>query len=108
LRASIVSDSGYFSGTQSHAADPVTRVNHFGEMNKTIPDPNPPVMPQSLQSRTLFPGITKAARDLEISRAHLFAVLVGERRSGRTLRRWDAWLKLNPDYASLQRKTPEA
>ena len=78
-------------------------------MNETIPDPNPPVMPQSLQKRTVFPGITKAARDLEISRAHLSAVLVGERKSGRTLRRWDAWLKLNPDYAALQRdRTKEA
>ena len=66
-------------------------------------------MPQSLQKRTVFPGITKAARDLQISRAHLSAVLVGERQSGRTLRRWDAWLKLNPDYAALQRsRTKEA
>lgn len=98
-----MSDSSYFSGTQSHAADPVTSTNHFGNMNETIPDPNPPVMPQSLQKRTAYPGITKAARELEISRAHLFAVLEGERKSGRTLRRWDAWLKLNPDYAALQR-----
>jgi hypothetical protein len=72
-------------------------------MSQAIPDPNPPVMPQSLQKRTAFPGITKAARDLEISRAHLFACLIGERKSGRTLRRWDAWLKLNPNYAALQR-----
>ncbi len=81
----------------------MTSANHFGNMNETIPDPNPPVMPQSLQKRTVFPGITKAARDLQISRAHLSACLMGERKSGRTLRRWDAWLKLNPDYAALQR-----
>ena len=72
-------------------------------MNETIPDPKPPITPQSVQARTVFPGITKAARDLQISRAHLYAVLVGERKSGRTLRRWGAWLKLNPDYAGLQR-----
>jgi hypothetical protein len=77
-------------------------------MNDTIPDPNPPVMPQSLQERTAFPGITKAARDLEISRAHLFAVLSGERKSARTLRRWAAWLELNPDYAAIQRRSPNA
>lgn len=77
-------------------------------MKNTIPDPNPePVTPQSIQKRTTFPGITKAARDLEISRAHLFAVLAGTRKSGRTLRRWDAWLKLNPDYAALQRTATE-
>ena len=75
-------------------------------MNETIPDPNPPVMPQSLQKRTAYPGITKAASDLEISRSHLFEVLEGKRTSGRTLRRWAAWLKLNPEYAALQRIQP--
>jgi hypothetical protein len=77
-------------------------------MNKTIPDPSPEIFPQSLQKRVAFPGITKAARDLEISRAHLFAVLIGERKSGRTLRRWGAWLKLNPDYAALQRAAEQS
>ena len=73
-------------------------------MNETIPDPNPePIFPQSLQARVTFPGITKAARDLQLSRAHLFAVISGERRSGRTMRRWSAWLEKNPDYAKIQR-----
>ena len=98
-----MSDELYFSGTQSPATDPETSTKPY-VMNETIPDPNPPVTPQSLQERTVFPGITKAARDLKISRAHLFAVLVGARESGRTQRRWNAWLKLNPDYAALQRK----
>ena len=73
-------------------------------MKGTIPDPNPEtVFPQSLQARVTFPGITKAARDLQISRAHLFAVLNGERASRRTIRRWGSWLEKNPDYAALQR-----
>lgn len=76
-------------------------------MNETIPDPNPSVMPQSLLKRAKFPGITKAARDLQISRGHLSAVLAGERKSGRTLRRWGAWLMLNPQYAALQKNPPK-
>lgn len=76
-------------------------------MKHAIPDPSPEtVTSQSLRSNVAFPGITKAARDLEISRAHLFAVLNGHRQSGRTIRRWNAWLKLNPDYAELQRNEP--
>jgi hypothetical protein len=77
-------------------------------MNQAIPDPSPDaVFPQSLQKRVAFPGITKAARDLSISRAHLFAVLTGERSSRRTLRRWNAWLEKNPDYAGMQRRNPQ-
>jgi hypothetical protein len=77
-------------------------------MNHSIPDPSPdPISPQSLQSRVAFPGITKAARELELSRAHLFAVLVGERKSRRTLRRWNAWLEKNPEYSALQRDRAE-
>jgi hypothetical protein len=73
-------------------------------MIETIPDPKPEtIFPQSLQARVTFPGITKAARDLQLSRAHLHAVLSGERRSRRTIRRWGAWLAQNPDYAQLQR-----
>jgi hypothetical protein len=76
-------------------------------MNHTIPDPSPEtVTSQSLRSNVAFPGITKAARDLEISRAHLWACLNGQRTSGRTLRRWNAWLNLNPEYAELQRNEP--
>lgn len=76
-------------------------------MKHKIPDPNPdPVFPQSRRGNVAFPGITKAASDLEISRGHLSAVLYGERPSRRTLRRWGAWLKLNPEYARLQTRQP--
>jgi hypothetical protein len=78
-------------------------------MKLAIPDPRPiEVSPQSFQQRVAFPGITRAARELNISRGHLFACLTGERKSRRTIRRWTAWLEKNPAYAALQRQTPPA
>jgi hypothetical protein len=68
------------------------------------PDPDPsPVPVQSLQKRVSFPGITQAARDLNVSRIHLWNVLVGRRISHRLSRRWKAWLEAHPEFARLQK-----
>ena len=40
---------------------------------------------------TRFPGICQAARDLGVSRLHLYMVLVGMRVSHRLTRRWKEW-----------------
>lgn len=57
---------------------------------------------QSHQAR--FPGITHAAADLGVTRAHLWAVLAGKRESKPLLARWKSWLKAHPEFARLQRK----
>lgn len=60
---------------------------------------------QSKGSKTRFPGATRAAADLGVSRAHLHRVLTGERQSAGLLSRWHAWLKRNPEFARLNKKT---
>lgn len=55
---------------------------------------------QSLNSR--FPGISLAAADLGVTRAHLWAVLNGRRDSKPLLSRWNEWLKNHPEFAALQ------
>lgn len=64
-------------------------------MNQTVP-------PQSLMARVSFPGITKASRDLRVSRGHLWAVLSGERTSHSLTAKWKTWLSKNPEFARLQ------
>ena len=51
-----------------------------------------------------FPGAAIAAEELGVSRAHLYRVLTGERK-GPLKNRWDAWLKRNPQFATLQNKS---
>lgn len=46
-----------------------------------------------LRSDTLFPGITRHARELNTNRSHLYLVLKGERPSPDLLRRYRALLK---------------
>lgn len=47
---------------------------------------------QKRQSRPVqFPGITRAARELRVSRTHLWSVLTGARVSASLKRRWEAW-----------------
>jgi hypothetical protein len=55
---------------------------------------------QSLKAR--FPGITVAARELGVTRAHLWAVLSGHRDSKPLLARWKEWLAAHPEFARLQ------
>jgi len=49
-----------------------------------------------------FPGSSTAAADLGVSRGHLHRVLTGERVSPSLMKRWNAWLKRNPHFASIQ------
>jgi hypothetical protein len=49
-----------------------------------------------------FPGASIAAADLGVSRGHLHRVLTGERQSPPLLARWNAWLKRNPQFQTLQ------
>ena len=57
---------------------------------------------QSSGVNVSYPGITVAAKDLGVSRAHLHRVLVGDRQSAGLMSRWHAWLKRNPQFAALQ------
>jgi hypothetical protein len=45
------------------------------------------------RSDTLFPGITRHARELNTNRSHLYLVLKGDRSSPDLLRRYRALLK---------------
>jgi hypothetical protein len=49
-----------------------------------------------------FPGSATAARDLGVSRNHLWQVISGRRVSAPLLKRWKAWLKAHPEFARLQ------
>jgi hypothetical protein len=49
-----------------------------------------------------FPGSSTAATELGVSRGHLHRVLTGERKSPNLIKRWNAWLKRNPQFASIQ------
>jgi hypothetical protein len=57
---------------------------------------------QSLKAR--FPGITHAAAELGVTRAHLWAVLSGQRKSPPLMARWNAWLKRHPEFARLHHR----
>jgi len=50
------------------------------------------------------PGITIAAKDLGVSRAHLHRVLTGERESASLTSRWRDWLKSHPQFAKIQHR----
>ena len=52
-----------------------------------------------------FPGSSLAAADLGVSRQHLHRVLIGERQSATLLARWKEWLRRNPEFARLNRKS---
>lgn len=60
---------------------------------------------QSLKSR--HPGISIAAPELGVTRAHLWAVLNGKRDSKPLMGRWNAWLRKNPQFAALQKTAPQ-
>lgn len=62
----------------------------------------PPVPHQSLKAN--YPGITRAATDLGVSRIHLWKVLTGERESKPLMARWHAWLAKHPESARLQHR----
>jgi len=49
-----------------------------------------------------YPGVTIAARDLGVSRYHLWAVISGRRESKPMLKRWNQWLKENPQFQAAQ------
>lgn len=57
------------------------------------------------QSRNAnFPGSTIAARELGVERTHLHRVLKGERSSASLVAKWNAWLRKNPEFATLNKK----
>lgn len=61
---------------------------------------------QSRSSRN--PGITIAAKNLGVTRTHLWAVLNGRRESKPLVKRWNAWLQANPKFLKANReKNPE-
>ena len=60
---------------------------------------------QSKGRHVRFPGSSIAAADLGVSRQHLHRVLIGERESASLLERWKDWLKRNPEFARLNKKS---
>lgn len=58
------------------------------------------VPPQSHAAR--YPGITLAARELGVTRGHLWQVLTGNRASPPLIVRWRAWLVSHPDFSAMQ------
>lgn len=46
---------------------------------------------QANKRRIRFPGITQAARDLGVTRTHLYYVLTGDRKSPTLLKQWRRW-----------------
>jgi hypothetical protein len=69
-------------------------------MTPTMPTPTTLIPHQSLKAR--FPGSSLAARELGVTRGHLWQVLSGRRASLPLLTRWQAWLALHPEFARLQ------
>lgn len=49
-----------------------------------------------------YPGVTIAARDLGVTRYHLWAVISGRRKSAPLLKRWHQWLNKHPEFKALQ------
>lgn len=59
---------------------------------------------QSTGINTRFPGSSRAAKDLGVSRGHLHRVLTGDRESASLTSRWRDWLKSHPQFAKLQHR----
>jgi hypothetical protein len=76
-------------------SDPLPTQQSNQETMTTIPH-------QSKGPLVRFPGSTVAAAELGVTRGHLHRVLTGKRKSPPLLARWNAWLRRNPQYASLQ------
>ena len=86
-----------FSSIVTSDIDESKQKNPFGHAHKMKKLPY-----QSLNSRVRFPGAAIAARDIGVSRAHLHAVLTGQRISRSLEQRWQQWLCEHSEFASIQ------